>query len=134
MQPNDARMFRGAVIPASVAGALCTAVAAVVAGGAGALGAVLGAVLTAAFFSAGMFALAWASRFGAQFLFGAAMAIYAGKMLLLGVALALAKQVTIFDHTVFALSVACCAVVWIIAQARVFGRLQMLYVEPREGS
>jgi ATP synthase protein I len=135
MNDHDVRILRGAAIPTGVVGVLVTVGAAVLAGGKGALGAVLGALLVAAFFSAGVVVIAWASRINPFAMLNVAIATYLVKIALLAGVLVAFADTTLFETRAFAAAIVACTVTWTAAQVRAFGQQKFLYVEPeREGS
>ncbi len=118
MQEHDARVFRGAALPTAIVGAIAMVVAAVITGVPGLIGAAVGTVLVIAFFAVSFVVVSWAGRNGAHLMFPAALASYVIKIVLLGVALALLRDIGGFDHTAFAVTAITGALVWVGAHMR----------------
>jgi ATP synthase protein I len=134
MQEHDVRILRGAAVPTAVVAVPLVAVAAILAGGKGALGAALGVVLVAVFFTVGVLVLGWAAKINPVALMNVALATYLVKVAaLLGVLLALGDT-TLFDRRAFGLAILVAALVWIAGEVRAFSRLKILYVEPDQGA
>jgi len=130
MQATDARMLRGAALPTAAAGGVAVILSTVFAGTKGLIGALVGAALVIAFFSVSLLVLSYAARKMPQQLFGIAMLTYIGKILILGIFLAVFRDTTLFDTKAFAWTIVACTLVWLLAGMLVFRRLQILYVEP----
>lgn len=134
MQPNDARILRGAAIPTAAAGALATAVGAIAAGMAGALGVALGVCLAAAFFAVGLLTLTHVGHRWPDLFFGAALLIYTTQLgALLGMLLLL-RDTSLLGGSLggraFAAGVLTGTAAWLTGQTRAHLALRVLYVEP----
>ncbi len=134
MHRYDVAILRGAALPTAVAGVLLIGVAAVVAGTKGALGAALGVVVVALFFTAGLVAIAWASRISPFVMMQVAIFTYLVKIALLGVVVVTLADTKAFDTRAFASAVLVSTLVWIAAQVYAFTKLKILYVEPATGA
>ncbi|MCW2882962.1 MAG: hypothetical protein JWQ95_7062 [Sphaerisporangium sp.] len=130
MQANDVRALKGAAIPTIAVGLVVVVVAALVAGGKGALGAAIGTVVVVAFFTVGLMAVTWAGRVSPQMMMLAAVLGYLVKVILLMALLSSFSDVTAFAPRAFGWSVVTCTIVWTIGEVRAFLKLKMLYVDP----
>ncbi|RNL84562.1 hypothetical protein [Halostreptopolyspora alba] len=118
MQEHDARTFRGAAIPTAIVGAIAMAVALALQGVPGLVGAAIGTALVIAFFAVSFVVVSWAGRHGPHLMFPAALASYVLKIVLLGVALALLRDVGGFDRVAFGATAIAGALVWVGAHMR----------------
>lgn len=130
MQVHDAQILRGAAIPTAVAGLVLLVVGGLVAGGKGIIGAGFAVLVVAAFFTAGMVVIGWASRINPMMMMNAALFTYLVKIALLFLLLQAFADTKAFDTKVFAISLLVSTLVWIGAEVRAFSRLKILYVEP----
>jgi ATP synthase protein I len=130
MQANDVRALKGAAIPTIAVGLVVVGVAALTAGGKGALGAVIGVVVVAAFFSVGLIAVTWAGRISPQMMMLAAVLGYLVKVVLLMAFLSSFSDATAFAPRALGWSVVICTITWTIGEVRAFLKLRMLYVDP----
>jgi ATP synthase protein I len=130
MQANDVRALKGAAIPTIAVGLVVVAVAALTAGGKGALGAAIGVVVVAVFFTAGLLAVTWAGRVSPQMMMLAAVLGYLVKVVLLMVLLSSFSDTTLFSPRAFGWGVVICTIAWTIGEVRAFLKLKMLYVDP----
>ncbi len=130
MQVHDAQILRGAAIPTAVVGVLLLVMGGVVAGTKGVIGAAVGVALVAAFFTAGLVVIGWASKINPMMMMNVALFTYMVKIALLFVLLMMFQDTKAFDTKVFALSLLVSTLVWIGAEVRAFSRLKILYVDP----
>ncbi|MBU7596376.1 hypothetical protein JGS22_001655 [Streptomyces sp. P38-E01] len=130
MQSNDARILRGAAIPAAAVGLVAVVVAGFVAGGKGALGAALGAVVGIAFFAAGLHGLRVVGQRWPELLMSAGMLVYVTQVAVLLILLLVFRDATFMNGRAFGLAALACAVVWPIGQAWMQSRVKTLYVQP----
>ncbi|WP_449062229.1 hypothetical protein [Planomonospora algeriensis] len=130
MQANDVRVLKGAAIPTAVVGAAVIGVAALLAGGAGALGALIGLATVAVFFTVGLVAVSYASRVSPAVMMVAAVTTYAVKVLVIMALLRAFESATAFEPTAFGWSAIVCTVVWTAGEMRGFVKTKMLYVDP----
>ncbi|MFF0244789.1 hypothetical protein [Streptosporangium sandarakinum] len=130
MQDNDLRILRAAAIPTALVGLVAVVVAALLAGGQGALGAGVGVLVVAAFFTISLVAVAYAARISPTMMMAAAMGSYFVKILILAVLLEVFSDSTVWNPRAFALTVIACTICWTIGEAHGFLRLRMLYVDP----
>lgn len=130
MQEPDARILRGAAIPAATVGVVLIAVFAVLWGWHGFLGALFGVAVTVAFFGASLLVTSRASKHGPTVLMGAAFVTYLVKLGLLGVLLVTLHDTTRFNFQAFAISILVTMIAWLAGQVRAFAKTKMLYVEP----
>ncbi len=133
MQRHDAQLMRAAAPPVAALTAGAAVVSGLVAGPRGVLGAVLGGALVVAFFAVGhvISGLARESSGGATM--ALALAAYTVKIVVLGVFLVAFYDTTLFSRPAFGLTALAATLLWLGLQVREFGRLKMLYVEPRDG-
>ncbi|MFC4589224.1 hypothetical protein [Sphaerisporangium corydalis] len=130
MQANDVRALKGAAIPTIAVGLIVVVVAALLGGGAGALGAAIGLAVVAVFFTAGLVAVTSAGRVSPQMMMLAAVLGYLVKVVLLMILLRSFAGATVFSPRAFGLAVIICTIVWTIGEIRAFLKLKLLYVEP----
>lgn len=125
-------MLRTAGIVAVIVGAIATVIGYLIAGGAGALGAVIATVIVIVFFSAGQMFLGRVLRNNPQMAMTAALMIYLVKIGVLFILILIFSDTTLFDTKVFATTVVACTIAWTVAEVWVFSRTKVLYVEPGE--
>jgi ATP synthase protein I len=125
---EEARIVRGAVLATALVAPVALAVAGVVAGGRGVLGAAIGLVLAAAFFSVTVVAVGAAGRVSPDLMLPAALVVFALKMMVLALLLFLLRRTTAFDHAAFALSVVLGACTYLAAEMRLALRSRVPYV------
>ncbi|SFQ29762.1 MULTISPECIES: hypothetical protein [Actinomadura] len=130
MQTSDARMFRGAAIPTSVAGVGAVLIGLPAAGAKGALAAALASVVVIAFFSVSALVVSWAAKYSAQTMMLAALASYMVKILAVMVLVTSMDRVTIWNTKVFGWTVIGLALVWIAAEFRVVMQRRPYIDEP----
>jgi ATP synthase protein I len=130
MQANDVRVLKGAAIPTAAVGAVVVGAAALLAGGAGALGAVIGLATVAVFFTVGLVAVSYASRVSPAVMMVAAVTTYAVKVLVIMALLRVFEDATAFEPKAFGWSAIVCTVVWTAGEMRGFVKTKMLYVDP----
>ncbi|WP_103504543.1 MULTISPECIES: hypothetical protein [Streptomyces] len=123
MQPNDARILRGAAILTAVAGAIALVAGAVLRGSEGAVSVGLGVLVGGLFFASGQFALAKVVHRRPDLLMGAAVAVYISKVLVLLALLVILRDASFMDGRLFALGVLVTSVAWIVGQ--VHGNLKV---------
>ncbi len=106
-------MLRGALVPASVAGAVAVVVLALVRGGGSVAGGLLGLAVSVAFFASGMFLLSRLVRSASPHAFLAvAMAVYLGQVLALLVFFIVFRQASWVDGTALALTALVVTLAW----------------------
>lgn len=130
MQSNDARILRGAAIPAAVAGLVVAVAAGIVAGGKGALGAALGTVVAVAFFAAGLEGLRAVGQRWPELLMGAGLLVYTTQIFVLLILLFVFRDATFMNGRAFGFAALAGAIVWPVGQAWMQTRVKTLYVEP----
>ncbi|GGL41955.1 hypothetical protein H9L10_08750 [Phycicoccus endophyticus] len=106
-------MLRGALVPASIAGALAVVVLALVWGGGSLAGSLLGLVVSVAFYASGMFLLSRLVRSASPHAFFAvAMAVYLGQVLALLVFFILFRRASWVDGTALAVTALVVTIAW----------------------
>ncbi|MGV9773995.1 hypothetical protein [Streptosporangium sp. NPDC003464] len=130
MQANDVRLLKGAAIPTLLVGLVVVVVAALVAGGKGALGAAIGALVVCAFFTLGIVAVSYASRVSPMAMMTAAVVGYVVKIIIVMGLLKAFEDVTAFEPRAFGWGAVACTVAWTVGEMRGFMKLKMLYVDP----
>jgi hypothetical protein len=130
MSSPDARILRGAAIPTAVAGVVAIAIATVVVGSKGLLGALFAVLLVVGFFGFGQFALDRLTRDNPRIFMAAALLVYTTQILLVGIVLGAFKGTTLFDTKVFAFTLLGCALIWTAGQVRGAMKVKLLYVVP----
>lgn len=134
MQSPDARVIRGAAIPAVAAGALAAVLGAVLAGADGALGVALGAALAAAFFGLGLLALVQIGRRWPELLLGGGLLVYTTQVGALLVLLLALRDASFLNGRAFAAGVLVAAAAWLVGQTRASMTLKVPYVEPESAA
>lgn len=128
-------MLRGALLPATVAGALAVLVALVVGGGSAALSAVLGLVVSVAFFASGMMLMSRLVRSASPGAFLAvAMTVYLGQVLFILLFLMVFMRQAWVDGKALGLTALVVTLVWQAAAMVALRRgRQPIYDEPTAG-
>ncbi|HZD68221.1 MAG TPA: hypothetical protein VFA45_04640 [Actinomycetes bacterium] len=129
MDPNDARIVRGAVLATALVAVVVIVVAGVLAGRPGVYGAALGSALAIAFFAVTIVVVSVAGRVANELMLPAALGTYLLKVIAIAVMLILLRDTTAFDRTAFALATVVGACVFMIAELRIALRARTLYVE-----
>ncbi|MBG0828327.1 hypothetical protein HS041_11180 [Planomonospora sp. ID67723] len=130
MQANDVRLLKGAVVPTALAGLAVVVVAALLAGGKGALGAAIGLLVVSVFFTLGLVAVSYASRVSPMMMMTAAVVTYAVKILAVMAMLKAFEDATAFEPKAFGWAAIVCTLAWTVGEMRGFMKLKMLYVDP----
>ncbi|GAA4231216.1 hypothetical protein GCM10022254_27780 [Actinomadura meridiana] len=133
MQTSDARMLRGAAIPATAAGVGAVLIGLLAAGTKGALAAALASVVVIAFFSISAMVVSWAAKYSAQTMMLAALVSYLVKILAVMALVGAMDEVTIWNTKVFGWTVIGLALLWIAAEARLVMQ-HKLYIDEPENS
>ncbi|GAB3707118.1 hypothetical protein [Nocardiopsis oceani] len=137
MQEHDAGIVRGAALPSAVCGVLAVAVAALVAGAAGAMSAALGSVIVFACFGLGQWAVIAISRRNKDLFMAANLLGFVVKMALLGVLLVTLGQSPLMEdlnNNAFVFSALAVVLVWLGGQVRAMSKAKIPHVEPDESS
>ena len=129
MGEHDRRIVWGAALATALVEVVVTAVAGVLAGWPGVLGAVLGTALAIAFFAVTVVVVSWAGRVSDELMLPAALATYVAKIAGIGVLLVTLRDTTAFDHTAFALAVVVGACVFLVAEVRIAAGAHIPYVD-----
>ncbi|MCK1797492.1 hypothetical protein MTQ01_15960 [Streptomyces sp. XM4193] len=130
MQSNDARILRGAAIPAAAVGLVAVVVAGFVAGGKGALGAALGVAVAIGFFAAGQHGLRIVGERWPELLMGAGLLLYMTQIAVLLVLLLVLRDASFMNGRAFGLAALACGIAWPVGQAWMQTRVKTLYVQP----
>lgn len=130
MQVNDARILRGAAIPAAPLGVVATVVSVLVAGEKGLIGALVALAVVAVFFGLGFAALMRLTQDKPQVVMTAGMLVYAVQILLIGVFIIVFSGTTLFNSRAFALTLLVTALAWVGGQVRYTLTAKLLYVDP----
>jgi ATP synthase protein I len=133
MHANDVRLLKGAVIPTLGAGLVVVAVAAILAGAAGALGAAIGLAVVVVFFTVGLVAVAYAGRVSPMMMMTAAVLSYLVKVVLLMALLKSFESATAFSPRAFGWGAIVCTVAWTAGEMLGFMKLRIFYVDPESG-
>lgn len=137
MQGHDARIFRGAALPAAVVGALAIAVSALLSGVAGALSSALAVLIVLACFGLGQWAVILVTRRNKELFLAANMLGFVVKMTVLGVLLVTlgrSELITELDSNAFVYSALVVVLAWLGGQMRAISKAKMLHVDPSESS
>jgi ATP synthase protein I len=131
MQAEDVRALRQSAVPTALAGLVCVAVGAAVAGGKGALGALLALVVVTIFFAISLYVVGRAAKISPQAMMIAALSSYMVKIIALAAILSAFQGTTLFNGQVFGFSAIALVLVWSGTQVRAMVKSKILYVEPR---
>jgi ATP synthase protein I len=116
---HDRRIVLGATLATLLAGALVTAVAALLRGWPGALGALAGTALAVAFFAVTVVVVSWAGRVSDELMLPAALGTYVLKLGGIGALLVAFRGTTAFDRSAFAIAVVAGACMFLAAEVRI---------------
>jgi ATP synthase protein I len=131
---HERRMVRGAVLAALAAAAATTAVAWVVAGPAGAVGALAGAGVAIAFFGVTFLVVGAAARVSDQLMLPAALGAYVLKLAGLGLLFVTLRHAAALNRTAFALSAVIGTCAFLGAELAIAARARIPYVDEPRGS
>jgi ATP synthase protein I len=131
MQAEDVRALRQSAVPTALAGLVCVAVGAAVAGGKGALGALLALVVVTIFFAISLYVVGRAAKISPQAMMIAALSSYMVKIIALAAILSAFQGTTLFNGKVFGFTAIALVLVWSGMQVRTMVTSKILYVEPR---
>lgn len=134
LRTSHRRILLAAMLPAAVTAVLVVALGALRAGTAGAVGGAVGSVLVFLFFGAGLWVMRATAGLSPQVAMLAALASYAGKVILLAIALGLLKDVDALDRTVFALGAFAVGTVWLLGEVLGFARARVPLVDAGTGT
>jgi ATP synthase protein I len=126
-----AAMLRGALWPTAVVGVLGIGFGTWLRGWPGALGALCGIVLVVLACGTGIAVMRWTARSRPSAVMGAAMTSYVVKVALLLVLLLLLRHTTLFDTSVFAITMLIGVVAWTTGEAIAFTKARVPTVTPR---
>lgn len=129
VSPFDA-MLRASFAPSALVGLICAIVFFVLNGVAGGLSALFGAALALGFFASGLLVLRTLRNLNPMAIMAAAMAVFFGQIIVLGVILMLATKVESLDGPATGITVAIVVVAWQIFQVRSFMRTRQLVYDP----
>ena len=129
-QPSgpEAALFRASAVPTALVGALGGVAATVHSGVDGLVAAIAGTLLVIGFFAAGLLVSRRTARLAPLAVMAAALITYSLQIVGLGLVLVVFHDTTLFDPTLFGVTVLVAAAVWLAAQVRAFTRVPMLYV------
>jgi ATP synthase protein I len=130
MQPDDARILRGAALVAAPLGIVATVVSALAAGEKGLVGGVVALAVVAVFFALGSWALMRITQDRPQIVMTAGLLVYAVQILLIGVFIVVFQGTTLFNSRAFAITLLVTALSWVGGQVRHSLTSKMLYVNP----
>lgn len=130
MQPNDARILKGAAIFAAPVGVVATVVSAVAAGEKGLIGGLVAVLVVAVFFGLGSYALMRITEDKPQVAMAAGMLVYAVQILMIGVFIVAFNGTTAFNARAFGLTLLVTALSWVGGQVKQSLTARMLYVDP----
>lgn len=132
-QPESpfATMLRIAVVPSLVAGLACAVVYFFVGGMTSGLSALFGGVLAVAFFAGGLLVMRRVRGLDPMLLAAAGMAVFFGQLIVLGLVLYAAAQVSSIDRVATGVTVFVVVIVWQVFQVIGFKRSRIpVYDEP----
>lgn len=123
-------MLRAAIKPSAAVGVLCALVFLVLHGVAGGLSALFGAALALGFFASGLLVMRKLRDLSPVAIMAAAMAVFFGQVIVLGVVLALVTKIDALDGPATGITVAVVVIAWQIFQVRSFMRTRQLVYDP----
>ena len=132
VSPFDA-MLRSSFLPSALIGLVCAVVFFVLGGVAGGLSALFGAALTLGFFASGLLVLRTLRNLNPMAIMAAAMAVFFGQIIVLGLILVAARRIDSLDGPATGITVAVVVVAWQIFQVRSFMRTRQLVYDPEAG-
>jgi ATP synthase protein I len=133
MQSSDARILRGAAIPAGLVGAAAVLLALPLAGSKGAVGAAIATAVVIAFFTISHVAVGFAAKVSPQTMMLAALSSYVLKILAVMLLISALDGVTIWNPKVFGWTVLALIAAWIGGEIRTTLKTRTPYVdEPGE--
>lgn len=122
-------LLRGAIVPALVAGAVTTLVAALIAGGKGVLGSILGLAIVVLFSGVGLLVMRAVRSQDPMIAMTIAMASYAARVVLFGAALVVTGLISgiddVLDRRFTAIAVVVCVIAWVAGEIRAFTKLRV---------
>jgi hypothetical protein len=126
-------MLRGSTLPTAAVAVACVAVAAVLAGSKGAWSAGLGAALVLLFFSLSLLVMKRTAGWEPTAVMAVVLGTYTAKIIALGVAMVLLRNVSWLSGQALALTVIVCTVVWLAFEMRAFTRMRVLVAPGESG-
>ncbi|MFL5897337.1 MAG: hypothetical protein ACJ76D_02565 [Solirubrobacterales bacterium] len=129
MQSADARILRGAAIPAGLVGVAAVLLSLLIGGAKGALGAAIATAVVLAFFTISHLAVSYAAKVSPQTMMLAALASYAVKILCVILLISALNHVTVWDPRVFGWTVLALIATWLGAEIRATLKSRTLYVD-----
>jgi ATP synthase protein I len=130
MVAQYARIARRSAATAAIAAAIMIALAALIGGGKGLVGAVIGVAIVALFFGISIVVVGRAARISPQAMMATAVGTYIAKILLLLAFVGAFQNTTAFSPKAFGLTALACILAYTAAQVVWSMRLKALYVEP----
>jgi ATP synthase protein I len=129
MQSSDARIVRGAAIPAGLVGVAAVLLALPFAGAKGAVGAAVATFVVVAFFTISHVAVGYAAKVSPQTMMLAALASYVLKILAVMLLISLLNNVTAWNPKVFGWTVLALIATWIGGEIRTTLKSRTPYVD-----
>jgi ATP synthase protein I len=130
MVAQYAQIARRSAATAAIAAAIMIALAAVIGGGKGLIGAVIGVAIVALFFGISIVVVGRAARISPQAMMAAAVGTFIVKIVLLLAFVGAFQDTTAFNPKAFGLTALVCILAYTGAQVMWSMRLKALYVEP----
>jgi ATP synthase protein I len=129
MQPNDARILRGAAIPTGIVGLVAIAAGLVLAGAKGALGSAIGVALVLVFFTLGVLVVSYVTKISQQLMLMAGLLSFLIKFVAVFVLIAAFNGVTLWSAHAFAWTVITLTIVWLAAETNATINAKTPYTE-----
>jgi ATP synthase protein I len=130
----EVTLFKASAWPTALAGCVVAAVAGVLRGVDGLLGALLGTSLVVISFGLGLYVAHRTSRLHPIATLTAAMSSYLFKITALLLVLVVVRRTEVVDRGSVGIAVLVCVLVWLAAEIRAFLGLRLLYVDPSASS
>ncbi len=126
-----AQLLRGSVLPTLGAASVCVVVGAVSSAKAG-LSAAFGAALVIGFFSLTLLVMKRTADLAPTTVMMVVMATYTGKVLVLGLAMFLLRDVSWVSGYAVGLTITVCTLVWLFFEMRAYKRLRIFAFTPED--
>lgn len=129
MQPNDARILRGAAIPTGIVGLVAIAAGLVLAGARGALGSAIGVAVVLVFFTLGLLVVSYVTKISQQLMLMAGLLSFLIKFVAVFALIAAFRGVTLWSAHAFGWTVITLTIVWLAAETNATINAKTPYTE-----
>jgi ATP synthase protein I len=129
MQPNDARILRGAAIPTGIVGLVAIAAGLVLAGARGALGSAIGVAVVLVFFTLGLLVVSYVTKISQQLMLMAGLLSFLIKFVAVFALIAAFRGVTLWSAHAFGWTVITLTIAWLAAETNATINAKTPYTE-----